>query len=590
MSAIVRQKPSHPTNALARLFLAFAGSLIPLQSYAFESLITDAYAQFNASTNQSLTGQVDPGQNRFPQTGPSPDTLPAEPIAPETVEKAEPTPNPIETPGPFSEAVGVQNITVTGSTVFSEAELQEILAPYEGRGLTVDDLNAAADAVTQLYIGQGYITSRAVLPEQTLTDGTIEIQVLEGSLDEIQVIGTDRLADYIRSRVGLGAGKPLNQRNLEDQLRLLRIDPLFDRINASLRPGTTNGGTILVIEAEAAEQFSGSIGIDTLSPRSVGTTRMGATLQFRNLSGMGDTLFTSAYRTTTGGSEIYELGYRVPVNPMNGTLQFRVAPNFFRITNPNELGFALNQSGSTDVYEVGFRQPIIRTPREELALSLDFRYRQGSTLVSGIVLPSTTTSVFSFGQDYTLRDTSGAWAVRSQFRFGTGLFGAGAPGNSRGSSQFFSWLGQLQRVQVLSPDNLLIISADAQLTPDQLLGAEQFYIGGGQSVRGYYQNARFGDNGVRLSIEDRIILQREEDGRALLEAAPFVDLGYVWNNQDTTFFDKNFLFGTGIGFTLRPLPDLSTKIDFGVPLVTLNQVPADSPSGLRVYFDVRYRF
>lgn len=570
--------------------LILALGLIPFQAKAFEPFQSSKDLGTKGLKTSDWVSQADPSQNQFPQTGPPPESLPPKPLEPEE-EIPTPTPELIpETTEPSLERVNVQQIVIAGSTVFSQDELQEVISSYVGQSLSVADLQAAADVVTQLYIRQGYITSRATLQEQTLVDGVVEIQIIEGQLEEIQVIGTEQLANYIRSRVGLGVGKPLNQRDLEDQLRLLQIDSLFDRIKASLRPGTTSGSTILVIEAEVANPFSGSTGIDTLSPRSTGEYRLGANLQLRNLVGLGDTLFTSAYRTTTGGSESYELGYRIPLNPMNGTLQFRIAPSFFRVTDPNELGFLFKQSGSTDIYEVDFRQPLVRTPREEFALSLGFRYRQGSTLTAGIVLPPTTTSTFSFGQDYTRRDFSGAWAVRSQFRLGTGLFDASAPPNSRGNHQFFSWLGEVQRFQVLSPDNILILTANAQITPDQLLSSEQFYIGGKQSVRGYYQNARFGDNGVRLSVENRIALLREDDGRTLVEAVPFVDLGYVWNNQTASFLNQNFLIGTGVGFTLNPLPSLSTNLDFGIPLISLNQISADLPSGLRVYFDVRYRF
>ena len=564
--------------------------LIPFQAKAFEPFQFNKGLEAEDLKISDWVSQADPSQNRFPQTGPPLESLPPEPLEPEGEIPAPAPEIAPETAEPSLERVDVQQIIVSGSTVFSQDELQQAVLPYVGQSLSVVDLQAAADAVTQLYIRRGYITSRATLQEQTLVDGVVEIQIIEGQLEEIQVIGTEQLANYIRSRVALGVGKPLNQRDLEDQLRLLQIDSLFDRIKASLRPGTTTGGTILVIEAEVANPFSGSISIDNLSPRSTGEYRVGTNLQLRNLAGLGDTLFTSAYRTTTGGSESYELGYRIPLNPMNGTLQFRVAPSFFRITDPNELGFLFSQSGSTDIYEVDFRQPLIRTPREEFALSLGFRYRQGSTLVAGIVLPSTTTSTFSFGQDYTRRDFSGAWAVRSQFRLGTGLFDASTPPNSRGNHQFFSWIGDVQRFQVLSPDNILILTASAQLTPDRLLSSEQFYIGGGQSVRGYYQNARFGDNGIHLSVEDRITLLREDDGSALVEVVPFVDFGYVWNNQSASFLNQNFLVGTGVGFNLNPLPNLSTNVDFGIPLISLNQISADLPSGLRVYFDVRYRF
>lgn len=147
-------------------------------------------------------------------------------------------------------------------------------------------------------------------------------------------------------------------------------------------------------------------------------------------------------------------------------------------------------------------------------------------------------------------------------------------------------------MQVLGPDHLLFINADLQLTPDRLLTSEQFFVGGGQSVRGFYQNARYGDNGARLSIEDRITLVRDgENGAPILQVMPFIDAGYVWNNNPPLpNFSQNLIVGTGAGVLYNPLPGLSTRVDLGIPLVTLDEIPSDRPSGLRVYFDMRYEF
>lgn len=530
--------------------------------------------------------QADPSQNRFPSPG-----APAEPLVPDSIPTAPAEPIAPSAPDlPPAQTLEVNNIQVVGSTVFSEAELEQSVRAFENRTLTLEELQQATDAVTQLYLNAGYITSRAIVPEQTAVDGTVQLQVIEGRLEDIRVEGSDRLGNYVRSRVALGGTQPVSQARLEDQLRLLRADPLFDNVEASLRAGTEPGSSILVVRVTEANPLIANLAIDTLSPRSVGEFRTGITLGYRNLTGLGDTLSASYYRTTTGGSNIYDFSYQVPLNPMNGTLLLHVAPSTFRITDTNDPSFRLGVSGSNELYEAVFRQPLIRSPREEFALSLGFRYRSGSTLQGGFITPATVTSVISFGQDYLKRDLSGAWSLRSQFRLGTGLFNATTRSGSVADGQFFSWLGQVQRVQVLNPDNLLIFQGDVQLSPDSLLGAEQFFIGGGQSVRGYYQNARFGDNGLRFSVEDRMTLIRDDGDEPILQVAPFLDLGYVWfNNASSSLPRQNFLMGTGAGVILTPLPDLTARLDFGVPLVTLNQFASDRPSGLRVYFNINYQ-
>lgn len=97
---------------------------------------------------------------------PPEEELPPEPIleieTPDPQTPAPPTPAPIAPPAPAQ--VLVERILVEGSTVFSEAELAAAVAPFEGRSLTLAELQQAADAVTQLYLNEGYLTSEAVLP------------------------------------------------------------------------------------------------------------------------------------------------------------------------------------------------------------------------------------------------------------------------------------------------------------------------------------------------------------------------------------------------------------------------------------------
>lgn len=465
--------------------------------------------------------------------------------------------------------IPVQQIQVVGSTVFSDADFAPLVQPFEGRSLTLEELRGVADQITQLYLDRGYITSRAVLVDQVIAAGVVQIRVIEGSIEQIEIEGARRTASsYIRSRIRLGAKTPISQNALEDQLRLLRLDPLFENVEASLRPGSGLGQSILVVRVTETNSFFGSVGVDNYSPPSVGSERLGLSLGYRNLTGQGDELFGSYYHSTTGGSNVFDLSYRIPLNPMNGTLQLRTAPSSYHITDPEFAGFDIE--GRSRLYEFSYRQPLVRSPREELALSVGFTYEDGETLVLNTLADESTTSVIRFGQEYVRREPTGAWALRSQFNLGTDLFNATRDTTPDG--QFFSWIGQAQRVQILNPHHLLIAQLDVQLTPNALLPSQQFVIGGGQSIRGYEQNARLGDNGIRFSIEDRIAILRNEAGAPTLQIAPFADLGAVWNasNPANSLLDQNVLAAVGLGILWEPLPGFNVRADFGLPLVELD--------------------
>jgi len=192
----------------------------------------------------------------------------------------------------------VQRIEVTGSTIFGEAEFKPIIESVEGRTVTIEELRSIADAISQLYLEQGYITSRAVLIEESLSGGVVEIRVIEGSLEEIQVEGTRWVEDdYIRSKVERATATPLNTLQIEDLLLSLRADPLFEKVEASLRAGTGLGQSILVVRV--TERFGlirTRVQLSGRSPLSVARASLFEQIQLGSVSlTYADTYYADTY-------------------------------------------------------------------------------------------------------------------------------------------------------------------------------------------------------------------------------------------------------------------------------------------------------
>lgn len=547
-----------------------------------------------APPQRTIAQRPDPNSDRRIQPSPPPAPLPTDATPPLASPSAPSAPAPDASDLRFP----IRRIEVTGSQIFMPKDWEGWTKPLEGHEVTLTQLREVADQITQLYLNKGYITSRAVLVDQTITDGVVHIEVIEGALEQpIQVEGTQRLKHYVISRINRGAKPPLNREKLEDQLRLLKSDPLFTNVEASLRPGQDLGKSILVVRVTEARAFSGFVGADNYSPPGVGSNRFGGGVSYRSLVAAGDELSAAYFRTTADGANVFDLSYRVPVNAQNGTVQFRFAPNNNRIVDPrfDDLGIR----GNSELYELSYRQPLVRTPREEFALSIALAVQNGQTFVfDNLKFPfglgaeadgSTKTRVLKFGQEYVQRQSTGAWALQSQFSLGLNIGNATLNPAPTPDGRFVSWLGQIQRVQRLSPGQLLIVQADIQLTPDSLLPAQQFVIGGGQSVRGFRQNGRSGDNGFRLSLEDRITVQRDEAGIPVVQFAPFIDLGTVWNNRGNLDVSQGFLAGGGIGFLWQPINGLNIRLDYAVPFVKLRDRGEDAQDKA-FYFSVTALF
>lgn len=525
-------------------------------------------------------------------TRPAPINPPLPAPLPPPVPLPLPTPEPIPVP-PEVETVRfpVDRIEVLGNTVLAD-EIAALVAPLEGRELSLEDLLDLRTAITNLYAANGYLTSGAFLPAgQDLSGRVVQIQVVEGSLAAIQVNGLTRLQPgYVRDRIALATQPPLNVPRLEDALRLLQIDPLLERVDAELTAGSRPGQNLLIVDVTEADPLGIALTVDNAQSVSIGSTQAEALVQHRNLLGWGD--FASARYAFTEGLDLYELGYGVPLNSRDGTLQLRYENARSRIITPQFIDAGIRSESET--WSLSFRQPISRSVNQEWALGLAFDLRESRSFIlndipfSFSVGPNdgvARVSVLRFSQEWLSRDIRRVVAVRSQFSLGLSAFNATV--NDTGTDgRFFSWLGQFQWVEQVSPRWLLVSRLNAQLTPDSLLPLERFSLGGVDTVRGYAQNQIVADNAVVGSVELRIPLLANPSE---LQIFPFVDAGTGWNNQSDNP-SPSVLLGTGLGVQWQPNPQATLRAVYGIPLIGVsNGGNSWQENGLYLSFTLRPR-
>ncbi len=464
----------------------------------------------------------------------------------------------------------IKKIEVQGNTVL-QTEIAALTQLYQNRKVNFDELLELRSKIVQLYARKGYITSGAFIPNnQYLSMGIVQIQVVEGELEQIEIGGLRRLrAGYVRSRLERATMSPLNQRRIEEALQLLQLDPLIEQVNAELAAGSTPGRNILRVSLKEAPAFHAAIAVANNQSPSIGSIESSLTVSHHNLLGFGDRL--SAQYGHTEGLNLYDLNYTIPVNARNGTLSFRYNNEISRIIQQDFRNVGIRSK--TQSYSLNFRQPLLRTPTSEFAVSLGLDLRRSQTYILNNIPFSFTegpengrskVTVLRFSQDWVDRGTKRVLAARSQFSLGIGAFDA-TSNNSGTDGRFFSWLGQFQWVQQLSPRNLLVARIDAQLTPNSLLSLERFSIGGVDTVRGYTQNQLVADNGILSSVEVRVPLTFDP---RVLQLAPFFEVGTVWNNRE---IDPNPATIASLGLGLRWLidSDLSLRLDYGIPLISV---------------------
>jgi len=494
----------------------------------------------------------------------------------------------------------LNGIELEGSSVFTTEDFAELFAEYTGRPITFDELLQLRSAVTERYVEEGFITSGAFIPPQTLEGGVVTVQVIEGEIEEIEIVGTERLnPNYVRSRLGLAAQPPINSDTLLAGLQRLQIDPLIETVSADLQAGVRPGTSILRVEVTEADSFDVNVVFNNSRSPNIGSISREIELIEGNLFGIGDSLELDY--TNTDGRNTFDATYTVPVSPHNTTLTLQAGIGESRVIG--EPFDVLEISSDTFQYGAVVAHPLIETPTEELGLALALVHREnqtslGLTDIGPFPLSpgsdangETRTTTLQFRQQWTKRSQQQVFSVFSQFNLGLDILNASRSENavdnpgSAPDSQFFSWRGQSQWVRLLGKDSLFFLRSDVQLAADSLLSSEQFAIGGAQTVRGYRQDAILRDNGAMISAEARFpIIRFGED--SIVQITPFVDAGTAWN-FDGSQSDDNVLVGTGFGLLWEHNDNLSARIDWGIPLTDVDST-TNTLQDNGIYFSLRY--
>ncbi len=480
--------------------------------------------------------------------------------------------------------VFVHDIHVTGNTVFTEAEIDQVTKPFKGRTLTTDDLERLRLALTLLYVNRGYITSGAIIPDQDVTLGVITYHIVEGTVARIDVEGTAWFRDgYLRDRVKLGIKTPFAITPLQERLQLLQQDQRLERINAELRPGDRRGESVLNLRVKEASPWKAWLDFNNHQTPVVGAERGLATIAHQNVTGHGDA-FSFTYGRSRGVNPIIDTSYTIPVNRYDTTLSAYYRRNDFLVVDQS-FRF-LDLKADAEIFGITLRQPLYKTLTDEFAVAItgERLYNKVTSAFDQAGLPSlfipgssdtgvNTVSALRFIQEYVHRTSNSVIAVRSRFSIGLDVIGATNNSGPLPDSQFFSWLGQVQGLRRLDDWGglQLLGQMSLQLANDRLFPLEQVPVGGRFSVRGYRENTLIRDNAFLASIESRIPLLAFPSGEPRLQFAQFADVGRAWNAKGGTP-DPQTLASVGLGVRWSLLPQERARVElyWGQPL---NHVP-----------------
>ena len=573
---VLRKCGLNPLNHSEMTGLNPNSSLQKILVIVFMCIFVEAFAAFAEHSGFDPTGRSGDSPRQFELADPLPPpefTLP-----------------PLDKPSENEQAstmsslrIMVSEIEITGNTVFSNSELNQIAQPYLNRQLAAEDIEALRRALTVHYVERGYINSGAIIPDQTLADGRIIIQIIEGELTRILVQTSGRLwPGYVENRLWLDGGPPLNIVDLQQRMQLLQTDVRIERLNAELKPGLERGQAELNVKVEEMIPYQLWFRFNNYQSPSVGAERGEVSGIHNNLLGFGD-VFSLTVGRSEGVSPKIDLGYSIPLNARETTFSFQYRKNDF---NSVEARFKpLDIQSQSNIYTLSLRQPLYRTLTREFAIGLGIEHLENTAyLLSepfsfsyGSEDGKSKVTALRFSQEFIQRSQAQVLALTSRFSFGIEAWNATIHDDSNiPDSRYIAWLGQFQWVNRLPLwDSQTIFRTDVQLSNEPLLSLEQIAVGGRYSVRGYRENQLVRDNAVIASLEWRIPIIKEKSWADVIQLAPFVDYGRAWNTtMETPYPDDLTSVGIGLRWERRLKPPATLhpqfEIYWGIPFKNLN--------------------
>ncbi len=435
------------------------------------------------------------------------------------------------------DVVRIERIEFRGNTVVASTELAEIARPYEGRDVSVAELEELRQKLTHRYVDRGFVNSGALIAEGALAGGTLTVRIVEGTLAAVRLKGLERLREsYVVSRLVPDPRAVLNVETLRERFQLLLSDPHFDRVRAGILPAPQLGSAYLDVEVVRARPYQLIAFANNYRPPSIGEYALGISGWVRNLSGFGD-LFDASVQAPVQGDHAPrgDVSWRVPLGPW----QTEISALWSRgrssvIEEPSRI---LDIKSELTTAEVGVAQRLYETTRHKSVVGAAASRRENVTTLAGepfsFILgePDGVTRVRSvrLWQEYSYRWEGGALVLRSTFARNrnnledvTGL-PIDVPTLDHENR---TWIGQAY-LGARVPDREIQVSVRATLqrTRDRLIPLDALSLGGVNSVRGFRENQLLRDEGGFVNAEVDVPAFSIPERSLAVNVAAFADHG-----------------------------------------------------------------
>lgn len=474
-------------------------------------------------------------------------------------------------------------VKITGNTVVDDKKASGFFDLEENKIINLKAVNTRVQRLEEEYRQNGYILAR-VTDIHMDTDGTLNITVNEGIVEDFKVKGNVKTKDYVITReMKLKKGKPFNAKDARRSMQRVYNLGYFEDVNVKLNPGKEPNS--VEVEISVVEMNTGTFGIGAGYSNADGFIGM-ISIGDKNFRGTGDKVnirwefggednknydfsYTKPWiddKETTATINLYDITNEYADYNINGDeiarydkkrrgqeLTFsrktdnEYVSNYVTLKNRDDIykGTADGYEGSKDqYYEDIFHQPDGKGSgyyEDWMPTTAAERRKENFGVTRSITV----------GRIFDSRDN--IYDPHEGKRIAYSLEWAGLGGDF----DFTKFTADYRYYYRAGGESVWALNLGAGYAEGDMPLSQRFSMGGSDTLRGYEDDQFRGNSMLKATLEYRFPIIKKVQG------VLFTDNGYAWDKRHEDEFDLGLIknsFGVGLRIN-SPLGPV--KLDYG---------------------------
>lgn len=457
-------------------------------------------------------------------------------------------------PGPFTPYPEHHITAETLARVISDER-----AKYSER-MSLEQLQAVADAVTHYYREQGYRFHYAYLPPQQSDSGVVELSIVEVKLGDITVQNAGGHRDaQIQAVFAPWLGQPVHQPSIDQAMYLLKDQPGID-VSGYYSRGSAPGEVRLNARAGSSDMLQSWVHADNFGTESTGEKRAMLQLAWHNPTGGFDEVSLALLHSPGDDNTYGYLGYQHPLGrSLRHSVGASVSNNRFAV-GEGEFS-ALGLDGKADIWQLHSTHVVMRSQssKQQLRFTAASKATDYNSAVDDCSIEQDEQASV-FGAYWSLQQQPMASARGQSLQLGV------VGGDYRidcltvGDEQFMKGQLNWQGYYSFSPGDRphwhqLVMNVNAQYSGGRLPSFEQTVLTGYYSVRTVKPGLFSADRGALTSLEwhvHNLFGNRYPRWLGSIDSFVYVDAGWgVKLDLADQVYGRAQLSGVGVGLRAR---------------------------------------